>query len=112
MLLAVVLTPSAHASALPAFMEICTPQGIVYLPFDQPLHPDAPQDRKTQDLGGSVDGCPVCTAFGQLNGTTPPAAVTLSVLCERSDPTLTRRAAPPQGHLAQLPQSRAPPRLR
>ncbi|WP_422367931.1 DUF2946 family protein [Pelagibius sp.] len=110
MLLAVALTPTANASPLPAFMEICTPEGIVYLPFDQPLNQDAPQGPERHHSGKSLDGCPVCTAFGQLSGATPPAAATPVALGGGVEPLLWHQATAQQHQTARLPQSRAPPR--
>lgn len=110
MLLAVALTPTANASPLPAFMEICTPEGIVYLPFDQPLNQDAPQGPERHHSGKSLDGCPVCTAFSQLSGATPPAAATPVALGGGVEPLLWHQATAQQHQTARLPQSRAPPR--
>lgn len=110
MLLAVALTPAANASSLPAFMEICTPEGIVYLPFDQPLNQDAPQNPEKHGSGKSLDGCPVCTAFGQLSGATPPSTATPVALGGDFEPLLWGQATATQHPTARLPQSRAPPR--
>ncbi len=95
--------PTSSAAAqqdLPAFVEICTAEGLrkgarADLPGGKDRTPAAPRH-------GKIDGCPVCTAFAQ-NG---PADLPAAVVPERR----TLRPAAPRPH-HQLAAA-APERLR
>ena len=100
----------AKAAALPAFMEICTPQGIVLRPFEslnEAQNSDSPPQRP--DSGGMAwDDCPICSAFGQqLAGL--PAGILIGSSGTALQPPVLRSRVTGHRSATRLPETRAPP---
>lgn len=110
MLLVAALTPAAQAAPYPAFMEICTAEGIVVLSAEQAADPGDGKAPENHGSGsGGLESCPVCSAFGQQSFNGPPAGLTLAIVCAAADRPIPTGTAPVRRQAVELPQSRAPP---
>ena len=106
MLLGSALLPGAKAdaAALPAFMEICTPQGIVLKAFGDPAEDSPgpePGDRGWQD-------CPLCSASEQ-GGLGLPAGLAVIGPAGAVDQAVAAAHSIAERRHHKRPQTRAPP---
>ena len=110
MLVGAALMPAgkAEAAALPGFMEICTPQGIVLRAFPDASAPPAGESPPPDSGGHQVQECPVCSAFSQ-NAAGMPACLALIDQSGVQEPPLWLSYSLVQVERAQRPQTRAPP---
>ncbi len=112
MLLGSALLPAAkaEAAALPTFVEICTPQGVVLRPLE-PLG-----DQHSDDLPHPLpdsdslvwNDCPICSAFGQQVAGLP-SGILIGSGGSALQPPILRSREGVQRSAARLPQTRAPP---
>ncbi|NIA70198.1 DUF2946 family protein [Pelagibius litoralis] len=109
MLLVAALTPAAEAASNTVFMEICTAEGIVFLPADQLLEQGDGRPAEKHDSGGGLESCPVCSAFGQQSLSGPPASIVLAPDCTAQDRPVAQGKVTLRRQAVNLPRTRAPP---